>query len=135
MEIKKWKEKIANEFQFADYLKVVFLSAKTKKRIHTLMPEIISAYENNHKEIKTSLLNDVITEAVSLNAPPSFKGKRLKIYFVSQTGVQPPKFTFQVNNKRLIHFSYERYLENKLRENFDLTGTPIMLQFKTKNED
>ncbi len=135
MEIKKWKEKIANEFQFADYLKIVFLSAKTKKRIHTLMPEIISAYENNHKEIKTSLLNDVITEAVSLNAPPSFKGKRLKIYFVSQTGVQPPKFTFQVNNKRLIHFSYERYLENKLRENFDLTGTPIMLQFKTKNED
>lgn len=133
-EIKKWKDKIANEFQFADYLKVVFLSAKTKKRIHTLMPEIISAYENNHKEIKTSLLNDVITEAVSLNAPPSFKGKRLKIYFVSQTGVQPPKFTFQVNNKRLIHFSYERYLENKLRENFDLTGTPIMLQFKTKNE-
>jgi GTP-binding protein len=135
LEIKKWKEKIANEFQFADYLKIVFLSAKTKKRIHTLMPEIISAYENNHKEIKTSLLNDVITEAVSLNAPPSFKGKRLKIYFVSQTGVQPPKFTFQVNNKRLIHFSYERYLENKLRENFDLTGTPIMLQFKTKNED
>lgn len=134
-EIKKWKDKIANEFQFADYLKIVFLSAKTKKRIHTLMPEIISAYENNHKEIKTSLLNDVITEAVSLNAPPSFKGKRLKIYFVSQTGVQPPKFTFQVNNKRLIHFSYERYLENKLRENFDLTGTPIMLQFKTKNED
>lgn len=134
-EIKKWKDKIANEFQFADYLKIVFLSAKTKKRIHTLMPEIISAYENNHKEIKTSLLNDVITEAVSLNAPPSFKGKRLKIYFVSQTGVEPPKFTFQVNNKRLIHFSYERYLENKLRENFDLTGTPIMLQFKTKNED
>ena len=134
-EIKKWKDKIANEFQFADYLKIVFLSAKTKKRIHTLMPEIISAYENNHKEIKTSLLNDVITEAVSLNAPPSFKGKRLKIYFVSETGVQPPKFTFQVNNKRLIHFSYERYLENKLRENFDLTGTPIILQFKTKNED
>lgn len=135
LEIKKWKEKVANEFQFADYLKIVFLSAKTKKRIHTLMPEIISAYKNNHKEIKTSLLNDVITEAVSLNAPPSFKGKRLKIYFVSQTGVQPPKFTFQVNNKRLIHFSYERYLENKLRENFDLTGTPIMLQFKAKNEE
>ena len=131
LEIKKWKEKIANEFQFADYLKIVFLSAKTKKRIHTLMPEIISAYENNHKEIKTSLLNDVITEAVSLNAPPSFKGKRLKIYFVSHTGVQPPKFTFQVNNKRLIHFSYERYLENKLRENFDLTGTPIMQHLAT----
>ena len=134
LDIKKWKTMIANEFQFADYLKIVFLSAKTKKRIHTLMPEIISAYENNSKEIKTSLLNDVITEAVSLNAPPSYKGKRLKIYFVSQTGIRPPKFTFQVNNKRLVHFSYERYLENKIRENFDFTGTPIMLQFKNKSE-
>lgn len=134
LDIKKWKQDIRNEFQFADYLKIVFLSAKTKKRLHTLMPEIITAYENNSKEIKTSILNSVITDAVSLNAPPSFKGKRLKIYFVSQTGNKPPKFTFQVNNKTLIHFSYERYLENKLRENFDLTGTPIILQFKTKNE-
>jgi len=132
--IKEWKRKIANEFQFIDYLKVVFLSAKTKKRIHMLMPEIISAYENNHKMIKTSLLNDCIAEAVSLNAPPSYKGKRLKIYFVSETSTNPPKFTFQVNNKGLVHFSYERYLENKLRENFDLSGTPIVLQFKNKNE-
>lgn len=134
LDIKEWKKDLANEFQFAPFMKIVFLSAKTKKRIHTLMPEIISAYENNHKVIKTSLLNNVITEAVSLNAPPSFKGKRLKIYFVSQTEVAPPKFTFQVNNKWLIHFSYERYLENKLRENFDLTGTPIVLQFKNKGE-
>lgn len=132
--IKTWKKKIANEFQFAPYIKVVFLSALTKKRIHTLMPEILSAYENNHKEIKTSLLNNVIMDAVSFKIPPSYKGKRLKIYFVSQTGVNPPKFTFQVNNKGLLHFSYERYLENKLRENFDLTGTPILLQFKNKNE-
>ena len=132
--IKTWKKKITNEFQFAPYVKVVFLSALTKKRIHTLMPEIISAYENNHKEIKTSLLNNVIMDAVSFKIPPSYKGKRLKIYFVSETGVNPPKFTFQVNNKGLLHFSYERYLENKLRENFDLTGTPIILQFKHKNE-
>lgn len=132
--IKTWKKKITNEFQFAPYVKVVFLSALTKKRIHTLMPEIISTYENNHKEIKTSLLNNVIMDAVSFKIPPSYKGKRLKIYFVSETGVNPPKFTFQVNNKGLLHFSYERYLENKLRENFDLTGTPIILQFKNKNE-
>ena len=132
--VKTWKKKIANEFQFAPYIKVVFLSALTKKRIHTLMPEILSAYENNHKEIKTSLLNNVIMDAVSFKIPPSYKGKRLKIYFVSQTGVNPPKFTFQVNNKGLLHFSYERYLENKLRKNFDLTGTPILLQFKNKNE-
>ena len=132
--VKTWKKKIANEFQFAPYIKVVFLSALTKKRIHTLMPEILSAYENNHKEIKTSLLNNVIMDAVSFKIPPSYKGKRLKIYFVSETGINPPKFTFQVNNKSLLHFSYERYLENKLRENFDLTGTPILLQFKNKNE-
>lgn len=132
--IKTWKKKIANEFQFAPYIKVVFLSALTKKRIHTLMPEILSAYENNHKEIKTSLLNNVIMDAVSFKIPPSYKGKRLKIYFVSETGINPPKFTFQVNNKSLLHFSYERYLENKIRENFDLTGTPIILQFKNKNE-
>ena len=132
--VKTWKKKIANEFQFAPYIKVVFLSALTKKRIHTLMPEILSAYENNHKEIKTSLLNNVIMDAVSFKIPPSYKGKRLKIYFVSETVINPPKFTFQVNNKSLLHFSYERYLENKLRENFDLTGTPILLQFKNKNE-
>lgn len=134
LDIKKWKDKIADEFQFATYMKVVFLSAKTKKRIHTLMPEVVSAYENHSKEIKTSYLNNVITDAVSLNAPPSYKGKRLKIYFVSETGVRPPKFTFHVNNKNLVHFSYERYLENKIRENFDFTGTPIILQFKNKSE-
>lgn len=133
-EIKKWKDLISVEFQFIPYAKVVFLSALNKKRIHTLMPEIISAYENNSKEISTSLLNDVITEASSLHPAPSYKGKRLKIYFVSQTGCNPPKFTFNVNNKSLVHFSYERYLENKLRESFDLTGTPIILQFKNKSD-
>ncbi len=134
-EIKKWKEKIAEEFKFIPYAKVVFFSALTKKRIHTLMPEVISAYENNQKEIKTSVLNDIIMEAVSLHQPPSYKGKRLKIYFVSQTGYAPPKITLQVNNKNLVHFSYERYLENKIRENIDLTGTPIILQFKNKRDN
>ena len=133
--IKTWKQKIANEFQFIPYAKIVFLSALTKKRVHTLMPQIISAYENSKKEIKTSLLNNVVVDAVTLHQPPSYKGKRLKIYFISQTGVMPPKFTFQVNSKKLIHFSYERYLENKLRENFDLTGTPIILQFKNKGKE
>lgn len=133
-EIKKWKELIKNDLQFVPYANVVFLSALNKKRIHTLMPEIINAYENNNKEISTSLLNDVITEAVTLHPAPSYKGKRLKIYFVSQTGINPPKFTFNVNNKGLVHFSYERYLENQIRENFDLTGTPIILQFKNKSD-
>ena len=133
-DIKVWKKAIENNFQFIPFAKVVFLSAKTKKRIHMLMPEIISAYENNRKEIKTSALNDVIAEAAQLHPAPSYKGKRLKIYFVSQTATCPPKFTFKVNNKGLVHFSYERYLENKIRENFDLSGTPIILQFKNKRE-
>ncbi|MEG1506787.1 MAG: ribosome biogenesis GTPase Der [Bacilli bacterium] len=135
LEIKNWKELIKKEFQFIPYAKVVFLSALTKKRVHTLMPEVISAYENNNKQVKTSVLNNIIMEAMSVHQPPSYKGKRLKVYFVSQTDNQPPKFTLQVNSKKLVHFSYERYLENQLRENIDLTGTPIILQFKNKTEE
>ncbi len=133
--IKDYTKLIRSEFQFATYAPIVFLSALTKKRLHTLMPEIIKVKENIKREIKTSVLNDIIMDAYQLNPPPSYKTNRLKIYFVSQTGIQPPKFTFRVNNKGLIHFSYERYLENKLRENFELTGTPIVLQFKNRGEE
>ena len=133
-DIRKWKEDIKNEFQFIPYAHTVFLSAKTKKRLSGLMPEVINAYNNNRKEVKTSLLNNIIMEAVSMHEPPSYKGKRLKIYFVSQTGTCPPKFTFSVNNKGLVHFSYERYLENQIRNNIDFDGTPIMFQFKNKSE-
>ena len=132
--MRKWKNDIEANFQFMSYAPIVFLSAKTHKRIHTLMPEILRAYENSKKEIKTSLINDVITDAYSLNLPPSYKGKRLKIYFTSQVSTNPPTFNIQVNSKSLVHFSYERYLENKIRESFDFTGTPIVLQFKNKGE-
>ena len=132
---KDFEKLIRAEFQFLSYAPIVYLSALTKKRIHTLMPEVLKVAENIKREIKTSVLNEVITEAYELNIPPSYKGKRLKIYFVSQTGTKPPKFTFSVNNKGLVHFSYYRYLENKLRENFDLVGTPIILQFKNRSED
>ena len=131
--ISEFKKLVRSEFQFVPYAPVVFLSALTKKRIHTLMPEVLKVKENIKREIKTSVLNEVIEDAYSLNPAPSYKGKRLKIYFVSQTGVRPPKFTFRVNSKGLVHFSYERYLENKLRENFELEGTPIVLQFKNRN--
>ncbi len=132
--IKEWKEKIKDEFQFMPYIKVVFLSALTKKRIPELMPEVLNAYNNNHKEIPTSVLNDIVNEAVSVHNPPSYKGKRLRIYFVHQTGICPPKITFEVNNKMLVHFSYSRYLENEIRKAIDLDGTPIILQFKNKND-
>ena len=133
--MKEWIRDIRNQFQFVPYANIVFLSAKTKSRIHTLMPEVINAYNSATKEIKTSDLNNVIRDAVMLHQAPSYKGKRLKIYFVNQSGVKPPKFTFNVNNKGLVHFSYERYLENKIRESFNLVGTPIILQFKNKKEE
>ena len=132
--LKDWKQKIKNEFQFIPYVKTVFLSAKTKKRVSMLLPAIIEAYNNSVKEVPTNVLNDVITEAYNLHEAPSYKEKRLKIYFTHQTGSKPPKITFEVNNKGLVHFSYERYLENKIREAFDFTGTPIILQFKNRSE-
>lgn len=132
--MKEYERLIRTEFQFLSYVPIVFLSAKTKMRLHTLMPEILRVKENIKREIKTSILNDVINDAYMLNLPPSYKGKRLKIYFVNQEGVQPPKFVFHVNNKNLVHFSYYRYLENKIRESFDLTGTPIVLTFKNRGD-
>ncbi len=131
--IPEFEKEMRAEFQFATYAPIVYLSALTKKRIHTLMPEVIKVGENIKREIPTSILNNVIADAYQLNIPPSYKGKRLKIYFSSQTGIKPPKFTLRVNSKGLVHFSYERYLENKLRENFELEGTPIILQFKNRN--
>ena len=133
--IAEYTKLMRNEFQFLSYVPVVFLSAMTKKRIHTLMPEIKKVYENSRKEIKTSILNDVIRDAVILNQPPSYKGKRLKIYFVHQQGTMPPKFIFNVNSDKLIHFSYERYLENKIRESFDFEGTPIQIEFKNRGDE
>ncbi len=132
--IKEFTKKVRAEFQFLSYAPIVFLSAKTKKRLHTLMPNIIKVYNNANRQIKTSLLNDVIRDAVLYQAPPSYKGRRLKIFFVAQSGVAPQKITFHVNNKGLVHFSYERYLENKIRESFDLEGAPIEFQFKNRNE-
>ena len=132
--MKEFTKEIRNQFQFIPYAPIVFLSALTKKRIHTLMPEILKVYENAHREIKTSVLNDIIRDAYLINIPPSYKGKRLKIYFSHQVSSCPPTFDIEVNNKGLIHFSYERYLENKLREAFDFEGTPIVLHFKNKGE-
>ena len=123
------------EFQFLSYVPVVFVSAKEKKRIHLIMEEVVKVSKNIDKVVKTSLLNDVIRDAYVLNPPPSYKGKKLKIYFVNQDGVKPPKFTFHVNNKGLVHFSYYRYLENKIRESFDFYGTPMTLIFKNRGEE
>ena len=134
-QMKKFTKNIRNNFQFMDYAPIVYLSAKTRKRLYTLMPEVIKVYQNSTKFIATNLINDCIKDAYNLNLPPSYKGKRLKIYFCNQARIQPPTFNIQVNNKGLVHFSYQRYLENKIRESFDFAGTPIILQFKNKGEE
>ena len=131
----KWKNDIRNNFQFMPYAEIVFLSALTKKRLSTLMPKVLNSYNNAIKEVKTNVINDVILNAFIEAPPPSYKGNRLKIYFTHQSGIKPPRFDIEVNSKGLIHFSYERYLENKIRENIDFTGTPIKLYFKNKGEN
>ena len=133
--MKKWIKEIRNNFQFMPYAKIVFVSAKTRKRIHTLMPEVLKSYENTCKEVKTNIINDVVLQAFIETPPPSYKGKRLKIYFAHQSGIKPPRFDIEVNSKGLVHFSYERYIENKIRENIDFDGTPIIIQWKNKGED
>ena len=133
--IKTFTKELRNNFQFMTFAPIVFLSALTKKRIHTLMPEILKVYENHKKVIDNDLIDDCIKEAYALNLPPSYKGKRLKIYSAEQVKNAPPTFNIKVNSKGLIHFSYERYLENKIRENFDFEGTPIVINFKNKGEE
>ena len=99
------------------------------------MPEVEKVEESITKEIPTNLLNDVIGNAQMLNQAPSYKGRRLRIYFVNQTDIKPPKFTLRVNDKSLVHFSYERYIENTLRNNFNLEGTPIIIQWKNRGKE
>ena len=125
--MKKFEEKIRAEFQFLDYAPIVFLSAKTKRRIHTLLPMINMASENHARRVPTNVLNDVIMDAVAMNPTPTHNGKRLKIFYVTQAAVKPPTFIVFVNDPELMHFSYERFLENKIREAFGFEGTPIKI--------
>ena len=133
-EMKKWKKTLEHEFQFIPYAKYVFLSALTKKRIHTLMPEILSAYSNTTKMVDNEIINEIIRDAYIENPPAVVKGKKLKIYYASQVSTKPPRIDIEVNTKSSVHFSYKRYLENRIRENIDFSGTPIQIVFKNKGE-
>ena len=123
---------IRGKFPSMLYAPIVFVSAKTNQRMNTVLPKIKYVSNESSKRIRTGTLNDVIGEAVLLNQPPSDKGKRLKIYYAAQTNIKPPKFTLFINDKSLTHFSYQRYLENKIRENFGFEGTPVRFSYKEK---
>lgn len=123
----KWIDNIRAHFKFITYAPIVFLSALTKKRIHTLIPEIVKASENHSRRVQTSVLNDVLLDAQAMNPAPTHNRGKLRIYYGSQVAVKPPTFVVFVNDKEYLHFSYMRYLENRLRESFDFEGTPIKL--------
>lgn len=125
--MKEFETKIRAHFLYLDYAPIVFLSAKSKKRLHTLIPAIKVASENHTKRIQTNVLNDVIMDAIAMNPTPTVKGKRLKVLYTTQVSVKPPGFVVFVNDPELMHFSYERFLENKIREAFGFVGTPIKL--------
>ncbi|MEK3808274.1 MULTISPECIES: ribosome biogenesis GTPase Der [unclassified Metabacillus] len=125
--MKDFEVKIRDHFQFLDYAPIVFLSAKTTRRIHTLLPQIVRASENHALRVQTTVLNDVIMDAVAMNPAPTDKGKRLKIYYATQVAVKPPAFAIFVNEPELMHFSYERFLQNRIRDAFGFEGTPIKI--------
>ncbi|WP_409288979.1 ribosome biogenesis GTPase Der [Peribacillus sp. SCS-37] len=125
--MKEFEANIRAHFQFLDYAPIVFLSAKTKKRIHTLIPVINKASENHSMRVQTNVLNDVVMDAVAMNPTPTHNGSRLKIFYVTQVAVKPPTFVVFVNDPELMHFSYERFLENRIRDAFGFEGTPIKI--------
>lgn len=131
----EFTQKIRNNFQFLPYAKIVFLSALTKKGVSQLMPQVLKAYDSYTKEVKTNIINSIVRDAYLETPPATYNGKKLKIYFCHQSGIKPPRFDIEVNSKKLVHFSYERYLENSIRKNLDFTGTPIHLYFKNKGEE
>lgn len=120
-------EQIREHFLFLDYAPIVYVSAKTKQRVRNILPIIKRVSENHAMRIQSSILNEVIEDSVARNPAPTDKGKRLRIYYATQVAIKPPTFVVFVNEPEMMHFSYERFLENRIRDTFDFEGTPIRL--------
>ncbi|AMY04747.1 ribosome biogenesis GTPase Der [Staphylococcus condimenti] len=131
--MKKFEDKVRQEFQFLDYAPIAFVSAKEKQRLRTLFPLIKEASENHKKRVQSSTLNEVITDAISMNPTPTDKGRRLKVFYATQVAIEPPTFVVFVNDAELMHFSYKRYLENQIRDAFGFEGTPIRIIPRKRN--
>ena len=130
----KFKENVRKEFQFLDYAPIVFVSAKNKERIHTIFSAIDVAYDASQTRVQTSVLNDILMDAQMRNPAPNFNGGRIKILYGSQVAIEPPTFVLFTNNENYMHFSYKRYIENRLRECFEFEGTPIRIICRTKTK-
>ena len=118
-----------------DYYKSIFISAKTGQRTEKILSVALESLQNARQRISTGTLNDLIGDAVRTTDPPTKNGKRLKIYYTVQDGIEPPTFIMFVNNQELMHFSYKRFIENTLRNAFDFSGTPIKLFIREKSEE
>ncbi len=132
---KEFQEEVRKSFAYATYAPILTVSALTGQRVNKILDEVNEVYSFRNLRVSTGVLNDIITEAVLMNQPRTVRGKRLKIYYGTQVAVNPPKFLVFVNDSSIVHFSYERYLENKIRESFDYKGTPIVIEFRSKNEN
>ncbi len=132
--MKRFRGELASQLAFMSYAGSIFISAATGQRTGQVIGAAKAAAENNAMRVPTGKLNSLISDAVMMKAPPADKGRRLKIYYASQIGVKPPLFSFRVNSRDLVHFSYSRYLENKIRESFGFSGTSIKFVFRDKEE-
>lgn len=125
--VKEFEREIKEEFQYLDYAPILFVSAKTGQRLDQIPSMVKEVYDNQNQRIQSSVLNDLLLEASKLVPTPMVKGKRLRVYYMTQVSTNPPTFVVFVNDPELMHFSYERFLINQLRQNFDFTGTPIKI--------
>ena len=133
--VNKFTENIRSILSFMPYASIIYISAMTGQRVNRLYNMIDSVLANNAMRIATGVLNEIVIEAVAMHEPPSDKGKRLKIFYVTQAGVKPPTFVIFVNNKSLMHFSYLRYLENRIRESFGFEGTSLKFKIRERKDD
>ena len=134
--LENFKKDVYQKLAYLTYAPIIFISAKTGQRVHKLFEMINMVASQNAMRVSTSVLNQVLNEAIAIVQPPTDKGKRLKIYYMTQASTKPPTFVVFVNDKKLFHFSYERYLINQIRKEFTLTGTPVrMIVRERKDKD
>lgn len=130
----EFHDNIRNSFAYASYAPILTVSALTGQRVNKILDAVNEVYSFRNLRVSTGVLNDILTEAVLMNQPRTVKGKRLKIFYGTQVAVNPPKFLIFVNDSNIVHFSYERYLENKIRDAFEYKGTPIIIEFRNRSE-
>jgi len=133
--MKEFTQKLESELSYMPYAPKLFISAHTGQRVHKLFELVYSVYQNHAMRVATGVLNDVIIEAIAMHSPPADKGRALRIYYATQVSVKPPTFVLFVNDGRLMHFSYTRYLENKIREAFGFSGTPVHFIVRNRGDN